>query len=240
MPLRLLLLWLLLSVLLLLRLLLLRIRLLLMLLLRLRSGRRNAWSTKQVSRAAVFELPNPHGVLQLAQVVEEFFGLLITLLRAAFARTHHDRGKLLRNAIGAPRVEWLRIGHEFGASELRILCIAEDVAPRDRAIKHRSDGIKVRRRRNIARIQDLLGSHVLKRSERHVRTREVCLFQILTRAGLNAAHAEIDNDPAIFSVRLRLHDDVAGLHVAVNDVRSMQIAKRSSDIATKIDRLFDG
>jgi len=216
---------LLLRVLLLLLLLLLRVLLLRLLLLRgLRSRRRHAWSTKQMTSSTELECLRAHGVLKRLQVIQHVFRFLITLLRPAFATTHHDRGKPLRNAIIPPRIDRRRVRHQFGASKFRILCFAKNVSPRDRAIEHRAYGIKIRGRRDVARVQDLFRSHVLDRSEPHFRTREVCRFQILTRTPFDTTHAEIDDDPAHFAVRLRLHDDIAGLHVAMNDVRPMQIA----------------
>lgn len=218
--------------LLLLRLLVLRVLLLLRLLVRglsrlcrlLRSRWGNAWSTKQMTSCTMLERLRSHRVLKRLQVVEHVFGFLVTLLRPTFATAHDDRGKPLGNAITTACIERLCVCHQFGASQLGVLGVAKNVSTRNRAIKHRAHGIKVRGRGDITRVQDLLGRHVLKRSERHVRTREVCLFQILARARFDAAHAEIDDDSAHLPVGLRLHDDIAGLHVAMNDVRAVQIA----------------
>lgn len=232
---------------LLLLLLLLRVRLLLLLLrvlllrlwIRLRGRRRNTWSTKQMTSGAVFERLSAHRVLQRDEVIHHVFGALITLLRSTLATTHHDRGKTLGDAILPSRIERLSVRHQLRSRQFRVLRVAENVSPRDGAIEHRAHGIQIGGRGHVARVQDLLGRHVFERAEGHVRSSEVCLFQILARAGFNTAHAEIHHDAAHLPVGLRLHDDVAGLHIAMNDVRAVQIAKRPRHIATQIDRFFD-
>lgn len=137
------------SLLLLLLLLLLRVGLLLLLLrvllLRLRIGlrsrRRNTWSTKQMPSGTVFERLSAHRVLQCHEVVHHVFGALITLLRTTLATAHDDRGETLRNAILPSRIERLRIRHQLRSRQFRVLRVAENVSPRDRAIEHRADGI---------------------------------------------------------------------------------------------------
>lgn len=206
---------------------------------RLRRRRGHTWSTKQMSGSAVLECVRPNGILQALQIIEQIVCALITLLRPTLAAPHHDPGKPLRDAIIASGIEGRRVRHQLGSRQLRILRIAKNVSSGNRAVKHRSNGIKVRCRRDVARVQNLLGRHVLQRAKRHVGPREVCLFQLFAGSGFDTAHAEIDDDPAHFPVGLRLHDDIAGLHVAMNDVRPMQIAKRSRNVTTEVDRFLD-
>ena len=186
-----------------------------------------------------------HVAAEAFEIGEQLVGVLVALLRVERDRALDDGLEASRDGVAAARLERRDGVVNLLADELDAALVAEWMNARDRAKEQCADGVDVDRCVRVLAIEDLLGRHVLERSDDAVGRRELDLpeHHVDRTVGFfvldEPAHAEIDEHGAPVTIGGLSQDHVAGLHVAVDDVRSMHGLQAAQDVDRNIDGFVD-